>query len=557
MNDVRRAYFYAKIQRDVFIELPVEDPEYGSGKVGKLKLCLYGTRDAAKGWQETLSAHLESVGFTRGVGHPSVFHHHKRGIKTLVHGDDYVSSGKSADLEWMESELSKAYEIKTQRIGRGAKLVAEGKVLNRVLRATKSGWEIEADPRHAELVVEQLGLQNEKAVATPGIGGQDEDDLPEDIPLTGSDISCFRGVAARCNYLGPDRPDCNFAIKECCREMSAPTTGSLRRLKRLGRYLKKCPRLVWKYDFQGIIGCLDLYTDADWAGCRRARKSTSGGVAMMGNHCIKSWAKTQAVIAKSSAESELYSVVKGATEGLGLATLCKDIGIEIDIRLNLDATAAKGILERQGIAKVRHIDVNVLWLQQQAAKKLVPLIKVDGTANCADLLTKHLTTQVQGRHVEMMQLEFRTGRAEIAAQLHALDRLRPQGEFHEAGAGDRWAERGENGMWIRIHKVPRVSLFCPKGIPNGPGRKSRLGVTRQTIGISEIGEKFDHSDNWVQAESGASLTQRWTGATIFQTVPVNDNNFGDDQRRQRDRQGHPKSKPERPRVSWADLSEMG
>ena len=150
---------------------------------------------------------------------------------------------------------------------------------------------------------------------------------------------------------------------------------------------------------------------------------------MMGNHCIKSWAKTQAVIAKSSAESELYSVVKGATEGLGLATLCKDIGIEIDIRLNLDATAAKGILERQGIAKVRHIDVNVLWLQQQAAKKLVPLIKVDGTANCADLLTKHLTTQVQQRHVEMMQLEFRTGRAEIAAQLHALDRLRPQGDF--------------------------------------------------------------------------------------------------------------------------------
>ena len=261
------------------------------------------------------------------------------------------------------------------------------------------------------------------------------------------------------------------------------------------------------------------------------------------------------MIAKSSAESELYSVVKGATEGLGLATLCKDLGVEVDIRLNLDATAAKGILERQGIAKVRHIDVNVLWLQQQAAKKLVPLVKVDGTSNCADLLTKHLTAQVQEKHVEMMQLEFRTGRAEIAAQLHALDRLHPQGEFHEAGASDKWAERGENGMWIRVHKVPRVSLFCPKGIPNGPGRKSRLGATRQTIGISERGERFDHSDDWIQAESGASMTERWTGVTIFRAVPFNDNNFGDDQRRQRDRRGHPKSKPERPRVSWANMSE--
>jgi hypothetical protein len=326
VNDVRRAYFYAKIDRDVFIELPPEDPDYGSGKVGKLRLCLYGTRDAAKGWQETLSAHLVGLGFVRGVGHPSVFSHPGRGIKTLVHGDDYVSSGSSADLAWLESELSKAYEIKTQRLGIGPRLQEEGKVLNRIIRATTNGWEVEADPRHAELVIEQLGLISEKTVATPGVSGQDEDDLPEDLPLVGSDITCYRGVAARCNYLGPDRPDACFAIKECCREMSAPTTGSLRRLKRLGRYLKKNPRLVWKFDFQGPVDHIELFTDADWAGCRRCRKSTSGGVAMIGGHCIKAWAKTQSVVAKSSAESELYSVVKGATEGLGLITLCKDLG---------------------------------------------------------------------------------------------------------------------------------------------------------------------------------------------------------------------------------------
>ena len=136
VNDVRRAYFYAKIERDVYIELPPEDPEYGTGKVGKLKLCLYGTRDAAKGWQETLSAHLVSLGFTRGVGHPSVFHHQERGLKTLVHGDDYVTSGMSSNLAWFKGELEKAYEIKTQRLGIGKHLKAEGKVLNRILRAT-------------------------------------------------------------------------------------------------------------------------------------------------------------------------------------------------------------------------------------------------------------------------------------------------------------------------------------------------------------------------------------------------------------------------------------
>ena len=48
INDVRRAYFYAKQKRNVFINLPAEDEEAKEGEVGQLMLCLYGTRDAAK-----------------------------------------------------------------------------------------------------------------------------------------------------------------------------------------------------------------------------------------------------------------------------------------------------------------------------------------------------------------------------------------------------------------------------------------------------------------------------------------------------------------------------
>ena len=59
INDVRRAYFYAVATRDLYIELPAEDGQATSGMLGKLNLCLYGTRDAAKGWQDTLSKQLE------------------------------------------------------------------------------------------------------------------------------------------------------------------------------------------------------------------------------------------------------------------------------------------------------------------------------------------------------------------------------------------------------------------------------------------------------------------------------------------------------------------
>ena len=66
LSDVKRAYFNAFAQRDLYVELPKEDPKYQDGWVGKLRLALYGTRDAAQLWQECLAGHLESIGFTEG-----------------------------------------------------------------------------------------------------------------------------------------------------------------------------------------------------------------------------------------------------------------------------------------------------------------------------------------------------------------------------------------------------------------------------------------------------------------------------------------------------------
>ena len=130
INDVRRAYFYAKQKRNVFINLPAEDPEAKEDEVGQLLLCLYGTRDAAKEWQGTLSDHLRTLGFVPGLGHPSVFKHEERGLCVLVHGDDYFTSGHTDQLDWLEKNLGEKFEIQTQRIGNGPGRELEGKILN-------------------------------------------------------------------------------------------------------------------------------------------------------------------------------------------------------------------------------------------------------------------------------------------------------------------------------------------------------------------------------------------------------------------------------------------
>ena len=78
VNDVSRAYFYAKCTRCMYIELPEEDPEYGTGKVGKIRLCLYGTRDAAQNWEEEYIGFMKEIGFDSGRASPCLFHHKDR-----------------------------------------------------------------------------------------------------------------------------------------------------------------------------------------------------------------------------------------------------------------------------------------------------------------------------------------------------------------------------------------------------------------------------------------------------------------------------------------------
>ena len=70
--------------------------------------------------------------------------------------------------------------------------------------------------------------------------------------------------------------------------------------------------------------------------------------------------------------------------------------------------------------KVRHVDVNALWLQKQEVRGRVPLSKIDGTRNPADLMTKHLESTRTATQLNMMNLVLKDGRAEAAAHLYAM-----------------------------------------------------------------------------------------------------------------------------------------
>ena len=94
--------------------------------------------------------------------------------------------------------------------------------------------------------------------------------------------------------------------------MATPRSGDMDLMKRLGRYLAGTLKAVYMYPWQSEPVQIDTFVDSDWAGCKGTRRSTSGGTMMWRKHVFKTWASTQATIVLSSAEAELYALVKGA-----------------------------------------------------------------------------------------------------------------------------------------------------------------------------------------------------------------------------------------------------
>ena len=95
--------------------------------------------------------------------------------------------------------------------------------------------------------------------------------------------------------------------------------------------------------------------------------------------------------------------------------------MELECELYCDSSAALGITQRAGIGKVRHLRTQGLWVQEVRMSGRISYKKVLGTKNPADLLTKHMTAELSGRHLECLNMRLGGGRAESAPTLNSLE----------------------------------------------------------------------------------------------------------------------------------------
>jgi hypothetical protein len=240
----------------------------------------------------------------------------------------------------------------------------------------------------------------------------DTEMMNNDDEMERDDAKKYRGIAARLNYLSPDRMDIGFAVKEAARNMSKPLVGDWAKLNRIGRYLVGRPRLVSLFAWQAPTLTVTAYTDSDWAGCKLTGRSTSGGIVTVGSHVLKTYSRQQKTVALSSAEAELHAMVAASAEALGIVSLMKDMGVDAMGEVYADSSAALGIAQRQGMGKVRHIWTQALWVQEVRATGRLSYKKVLGTRNPSDILTKHVASTLLAQHLLTVGAEFRGGRAD-------------------------------------------------------------------------------------------------------------------------------------------------
>ena len=111
----------------------------------------------------------------------------------------------------------------------------------------------------------------------------------------------------------------------------------------------------------------------------------------------------------SVVERRYYAALKGASHALGFQSMLRDIGLHTTLTLFSDSSAARGIIHRAGLGKLRRLGTGYLWLQAAVAKKRLQVRKVNGAENPADLFTKCLSSADMWKHMHCLQISSEVG----------------------------------------------------------------------------------------------------------------------------------------------------
>ena len=136
----------------------------------------------------------------------------------------------------------------------------------------------------------------------------------------------YTRLVGKLNYLRVTRPNIAHSVSIVSQYMSSPTIDNWAAVEHILCYLKGAPG-------RGILDSnhghnkVECFTDADWAGSKEDRRSTSGYCVFVGGNLVSWKSKKQGVVSRSSAKSEYRAMAQSMSEIMWLHQLLMEVGI--------------------------------------------------------------------------------------------------------------------------------------------------------------------------------------------------------------------------------------
>ncbi|XP_066320393.1 secreted RxLR effector protein 161-like [Miscanthus floridulus] len=201
----------------------------------------------------------------------------------------------------------------------------------------------------------------------------------------------YRSMIGSLLYLTATRPDIHFAVCMCARFQASPRTSHRQAVKRIMRYLRFTPAFGLWYSAASTLS-LCGYSDADFAGCRLDRKSTSDTCQFLGSSLVSWSSRKQSNVAQSTTEAEYVAVASCCSQLLWMIATLRDFGLSFSrVPLLCDSTSAISVAKNPVLhSKTKHIEVRHHFLRDHAEKGDIKLKYIDTSQQLADILTKPL-----------------------------------------------------------------------------------------------------------------------------------------------------------------------
>ncbi|KAH9780087.1 Integrase catalytic domain-containing protein [Citrus sinensis] len=275
--DVKSAFLNGYILEEVYVKQP---PGFENKKfpnhVYKLLKALYGLKQAPRAWYDRLKNFLLENDFSMGKADTTLFvKHNNQGILIVQIYVDDIIFGSTNELLCKEfsSCMSKEFEMSMMRelkyfLGLQIKQNEEGIFINQA--------------KYVKDLLKRFGIDDSKTKNTPmsTTTKLDKDEKGKEV-----DIKMYRGMIGSLLYLTASRPDIMFSVCLSARFQSCPKESHLLAVKRIFRYLSGTIDIGLWYP-RGTHIDLTCFSDADFAGYKVDRKSTSGTCYILGHYCF-------------------------------------------------------------------------------------------------------------------------------------------------------------------------------------------------------------------------------------------------------------------------------